>query len=147
MAVTPLNIERQINARLQALLNAESYVSTNSLSVRDWYSQTDEATGQAIVVHTEKAVPSILDASGKAEQFEVRCNLLAYWHVADDQLPGAETNTIYEFLFGFADALLIADVQSGLSGITIDGRTTAENTESYDDRFFNGGVSFSLFAE
>ena len=66
MPVTPLNIERQINTRLRALLNAESYVSTNSLSVRDWYSQTDEATGQAIVVHTEKAVPSILDASGKA---------------------------------------------------------------------------------
>ena len=147
MAVTPKDIEEQIETRLIALLNAEAFISTDSIPVRAWQDLDTEIGKQQVIVHANKVLPTILDENGETGEWSVRVDLLSYVHNAESEIPESQTDSLYQFLLGFAGEVTKAQIQSGLSGLTINGKNTLESGEDLDERFFQKMASIQLFVQ
>ena len=147
MAIAPRNIEGQIEVGIKALLDAESYITSNEIPVRLWFDTDDDLVGHQIIVHTNSATPSIMSELGEAKEYEVQVDLLQYIHNAETELLTGTTNTIYEFLVGFAEQTTIATIQAKLTKLTVNGKNTMPYAEQYDERYFMKVASFTIFIE
>ena len=147
MAISAVNIEQQIEEAIQTLLQADTYISTNSLDVRLWFDITEEVEGRQIVVHANAAIPSLTDENGEAQEYEVQIDLLQYIHNTQDETPGSETDTIYQILVGFTEQTTKAQIQAELTGLTVNGKHTAPYGEEYDERFYTKVASFTIYVE
>lgn len=145
--ITPRNIEDQIENQIIILLELDDYIIDNDLPVRGWFDLNTETIGRQIIVHANSAIPTIYDEMGSAKEYEVRIDLLSYIHNTEDETPNTEINTIYQIVFGFSEQVLIADIQNGLTDLTVNGKTNNDNGEEYDERFYTKVASFSLYIE
>ena len=147
MAIIAKNIEQQMENRIIALLEADSYIVVNSLDVRGWFDISTEITGRQIIVHANSAIPSLVDENGEAGEYEVHIDLLQYLHNTEDETPGTETNTIYQILVGFVEQVTKTNIQAGLTGLTVNGKVTSPYGEEYDERFYTKVASMTIYVQ
>ena len=147
MAITAVNIEQQIENRIVALLEADTYITDNSLQVVNWFEVSTEVTGRQIVCHANSATPSLVDENGEAQEYEVKIDLLQYIHNTEDETPGTETDTIYQILVGFVEQTTKATIQAGLTGLTVNGKHTSPFEEEYDERFYTKVASMTIYVQ
>lgn len=149
MEPTPLNIKRQVETGIKELIAAKTYVTSNSLPVLKWFDNDTEVVGQQIIVHALPEVPSLIDESGEAQEYEVQIDLLQYIHNSEDETPtgSSETDTIYEFLMGFLRDVTKAEIQAKLTGLTVNGKQNGNSVEEYDERFYQKAGTIILYIE
>ncbi len=147
MAISAVNIEQQLEDGIITLLNADSYITTNSLQVVGWFDTSTEVTGRQIVVHANSATPSLVDENGEAQEYEVKIDLLQYVGNRFDETPGTETDTIYQFLVGFVEQTTKAQIEAQLSGLTVNGKHTSPFEEEYDERFYTKVASMTIYVQ
>lgn len=143
--ITAVNIEQQIEEAIQTLLEADTYISTNSIDVRLWFDTTEDLVGRQVIVHANSAIPSLTDENGEAQEYEVQCDILSYIHNTEDETPGAETNTLYQTLVGFVEQTTKAGIEAELTRLTVNGKHTSPYAEEYDERFYTKVASFTIY--
>ena len=143
MAVTPKNIERKIEETIISMLEAESFVITNSIPVLPWYDVDTDVKGKQIIVHVNPAMPGITDENGEAGDWEVNIDLLAYYHIKENEITGG-SNTIYEFLLGWFIQTTKSALQTALGTLTVNGKWNGISQENYDERFFQKAGTITL---
>lgn len=147
MAVTAKNREAQIEEAIQTLLDAEDYVIDNDLDVRLWFDVDEEVEGRQIIVHANSASPSLMDETGNAMEWEIKIDILSYIHNSEDETPNDETDTLYQFLTGFAEQVTIAEIEAELTDLTINGKNMNSSAEEYDERFYTKVASMTIFVQ
>ena len=146
MAITALNIEQQIEDGIISLIEADTYISGNSVPVVGWF-DAETIEGRQIIVHILKAIPSILDENGEAVEWEINIDLLQYIHNTEDETPGTETASIYQILMGFIEQTTKAQIQTTLTGLVVNGKNTSQSVEEYDERFYTKVASMTIYVE
>jgi len=137
-----INLERKIQDSIITLLEAESFVITNEIDVRDWFNPDEEIEGRQIIVHANPAIPSLTDENGEAQEWSVSVDTMGYTHNTQDTIIG--TQTIYEFLLGWVRSLTKAQIQTATS-LNVTGKWIVESGEQYDDRFRGKISSFEVY--
>jgi hypothetical protein len=139
-------IEQLIEEALQDIVQADIYVSTNSIPTVRYRDRNTDRKDQHVIVHAadlERIAPN-------ANLYTATCRVGALSPVKDD-LDGSELDDVYQAVYGTVHDMTTTTLQAAIaaiaaaSGITIDGIVIKGGSQFDDDQVSIMSIDFDLF--